>query len=168
MLGWSYFSWHIKEGRPGLSFCFAHSERNRFFAATDQDPLSFQIHFLMFIDIFKSFSLTFSFLVVSHRRCSCSHRQSLYAWRWGIDQFDIWCERFHLFGLQTVLDCIRGRGKHSNGDFFTSVVGDIEAWGFVALASVVMKLSYRLARVCSWSTVDVGGWIFVSFFYVFC
>ena len=59
-----------------------------------------------------------SFRVVCNRRCSCSNRQSLHAWRLGIDQFDIWCKRFHWFGLQTVLDCICGKGKNSNCYFF--------------------------------------------------
>ena len=35
-----------KEGATWIFFCFAHSERNRFFAATDQGPLSFQIAFV--------------------------------------------------------------------------------------------------------------------------
>ena len=58
-----------------------------------------------------------SFRVVWHRGCSCIGRQSLRAWRWGIDPLDIWCKPFHCSGRQTVLDCIGGRGKHSNCDF---------------------------------------------------
>ena len=59
-----------------------------------------------------------SFRVVCHRRCSCIGRQSLHAWRSGIDPLGIWCKRFYGFGLQTVLDYIRGRGKHSNCNIF--------------------------------------------------
>ena len=87
--------------------------------------------------ISRSWFVLDSFRVVCHRRCSCSGRQSLHTWRSGIDPFDIWCKRFHWLGLQTVLDCIRGRGKHSNCDFCQLLLvawvegvlsGDLQWW----------------------------------------